>query len=222
MVDAVLDRIPEFDERSRSFNIRPLLPTIFKPRGYTWRIPAGRYVLDQGQEGACVGFSFAHDLLARPVVVPDVYELQAKQIYNLAKTLDPWEGENYEGTSVLAGAKALMQLGFLAEYRWAFTLDDLTAAIGYKGPAVLGVWWREGMLNPDADGFIHYTGEIVGGHAIMCNAVNVKKGFFTLTNSWGHWWGHAGACYISAADMALMLADDGEACIPVKRTKGSF
>jgi hypothetical protein len=97
--DRRLDRLVHFDERSRSFPVRALIPTTAKPRSFTWSCG---YLLDQGREGACTGFSVSHEAGSRPVVVQALTDDIARQIYQRAKQLDPWPGEDYEGSSVLA------------------------------------------------------------------------------------------------------------------------
>ena len=211
--DPRLDRIPSFDVRSLDYPIRATFEEK-KERSYTWSCTVH---LDQGQEGACVGFSIGHDIAARPVAVKSMTATTASSIYLAARHVDEWPGEDYSGTSVLAGFKAATALGYFSEYRWAFGLKDLVLAVGYKGPAVLGINWLEGMSNPDANGYIHATGEIRGGHAILCRGVNVKKKRFLLRNSWGRDWGMDGDCYLSFDDMEKLLHASGEACIPVKR-----
>ena len=94
-----------------------------------------------------------------------------------------------------------MSLGHLAEYRWAFSLNDLILAVGYKGPAVLGINWYQNMFDADYNGFIHVGGEIAGGHAILCYRVNIKLKEFSLWNSWGQSWSKNGTCKVSFADM---------------------
>lgn len=232
--DARLDRVVHFDERSRNFPIREALEAK-QPRSYTWGCTAYH---DQGTEGACVGFSWAHELTAAPVIVATT-AATATQIYKRAQFLDPWPGEAYDGTSVLAGAKAVQEMRtasgkpLLPEYRWAFGVDDLVLAIGYKGPAVLGINWWSGMFEPTAAGFVSPTGYIAGGHAILCrgfrfakkdNARSITwdnmdrdKSYFLLHNSWGRDWGMAGTCKITVNDMHKLLEDDGEACIPTIR-----
>ena len=207
----VLDRLVEFDERSRQYPIRTLVATK-QPRSYTWSCAT---VLNQGDLGACVGFSWAQELAARPKVHPVDYAY-ALALYRKAQTLDQWEGTDYEGSSVIAGAKAVQQTGLLTEYRWAFGLDDLILAVGYAGPVVLGVNWYSGMSNPD-DGYVHLNGRLQGGHAILANGVSLRRSAVRLHNSWGRGWGSNGEAWISFADLNRLLHEDGECCVPVGR-----
>jgi len=155
-------------------------------------------------------------MIARPRIW-NLTEQSATDIYRKARTLDEWPGEDYEGTSVIAGAKACKQLGMIKAYRWAFGLDDLRLALGYKGPAVLGINWYEGMMSPDADGYIKPTGSLLGGHAILAFSVNERLKRISLWNSWGATFGHNGTCHVSFYDMEKLLAEQGEACVPVIR-----
>lgn len=219
MTDRRLDRIPEFDARSRLHPIRTLgaVAAAPAPRSYTWR---GYSVLDQGQDGACVGFGWAHELMARPVVIKGVTADTARAIYHLAQTLDDVPGENYDGTSVLAGAKAVQQKGFLPEYRWGFNLDDLVLTLGYHGPVVLGLNWYTGMLDVDADGRLHVTGQVEGGHCVLADSVRVSARTISGPNSWGYDWGINGRWTMSWDDIGRLLDEDGEQCVPVRRLKG--
>ena len=213
--DRRLDRLPQFDPQNLRFlAVRTIESRA--PRSYTWALD---YWLDQGREGACVGFSFGHDGLARPVMLRNIDENYARALYHRAQQLDIWPGDDYEGTSVLAGAKAAQEKGHFKTYEWAYNVNDLILAVGYKGPAILGVNWREGMFDPGSDGFIHPTGDIAGGHAILCRAVSLKGRYFLLHNSWGKSWGVNGTAKVSFDDMASILADDGEACVPTQRRR---
>lgn len=219
VTDPRLGRIAQFDERSRAFPIR-LLVEAKKPRSYTWRCNTW---LDQGQEGACVGFSWSHELAARPVeqAVDAAY---ARRLYHEAQKIDEWPGGSYpgarpvyEGTSVLAGAKVLSKWGRIPEYRWAFGLQDLILAVGYTGPAVIGVNWYERMFAPGSDGFLRVGGAVAGGHAIAVIGVSVPRRAFRLHNSWGKSWGDQGRAWLSWDDMERLLHEQGDACVPVKR-----
>jgi hypothetical protein len=215
--DIRLGRVPQFDERSRNFPIRALLDAGAKPRSYTWRLDTH---LDQDNTPFCVGFSIAHELAARPVVVTHVDTMLAVGLYKRAQQLDEWPGEDYPGSSVLGGVKAASEGGYYDEYRWAFGIDDLIVAVGHHGPAVLGINWYRSMFGPDHDGTIHVDGSLSGGHAILTNRVDVKHERFFLSNSWGVGWGLNGGCWISFTDLDRLLHEDGEACIPISRERG--
>lgn len=235
MTDKRLNRIPFFDERSREFRAVEGLEE--KPfRSYTWSCGI---VLDQGSEGACVGFAWTHELAARPKVVVKDTDF-ALGIYNRAKQIDYWPGEDYSGTSVLHGVKALQEhvnekgQPLIREYRWAFGIQDVLRVVGYRGPVVLGINWFNNMYRPDSTNFIYASGELAGGHAILANGVKIvkiipdvsahwenidlDKSYVRLHNSWGTDYGINGEAFISVRDLDKLLQDDGEACIPTLRS----
>jgi hypothetical protein len=221
--DRRLARLRQFDERSRQYPIRTRVSGK-KTRNYLWRCTPH---LNQGEEGACVGFSVTHELSSRPC---EISRLNAKfaveQIYWEAQRLDDWNGGSYpgakpkyDGTSVLCGIKAAQKLGYILEYRWAFSLQDLVMAVGHVGPAVLGLNWYEEMFDPKSCGHLHIGGEAAGGHAILCKGVNVDQRYFILHNSWGPRWGSSGDARISWDEMDRLLHEDGEAVIPTVRAR---
>lgn len=213
--DVRLDRLPSFDNRNLDHRIRTVVRGLGKPRSYTWRVGVN---LDQGQEGACVGFGFSHELAARPRVISVTNEF-AQGVYKSAQEVDEWPGNAYSGTSVLAGAKVLTSAGYYSEYRWGYTLDEAVMAVGYKGPVVVGFNWMTGMMTPDADGFIHATGNIEGGHCVLIYKVSVKQRYFGVWNSWGGDWGQGGTCKISFDYFEQLMNASGDVCIPLRTKK---
>lgn len=210
--ERVLDRLPDLDPRNRKYPIMALIEErVVRPRGWSLRTQ-----LDQGREGACVGFAWAHELAAIPRKVA-VTDEDARNIYLRAQQLDVWPGEDYEGTSVLGGAKAVLEAGHMMEYRWAFGLNEMLLALSYEGPVVLGVNWHTDMFDPDADGYIHPTGDVAGGHAIVAIAVHTASKRVVLQNSWGPYWGRSGRCYITWDELGQLLAHQGECCVPAGR-----
>lgn len=198
--------------------------------------------LDQGREGACVGFATAHELLAKPAPVRGVDKAYARRIYLSAQRIDPWPGGAYlgavpfmEGTSILSAAKVCKTLGFYQSYRWGLSLEETARGLAYSGPAVLGTSWYEGMDQPDARGFLRPVGSIRGGHAILMQAIHIvyrnplirgswaavdwQRSFVILHNSWGRTWGIDGRAKLSLADLGRLLDDDGDACFPQRTTK---
>ena len=191
-------------------------------------------VLDQGSEGACVGFAWTGELLAHPEA-PDNQPEQALgnavalDYYKRAKRIDQWPGEEYEGTSVLAGAKIMQEEGFIAGYRWCFGIEDVRDAVITTGPVVIGIPWKRGMYSTANNGLVQVTGTNVGGHAIVITGydpafkVNNKTlEVFRWRNSWGTDYGINGSGYIKYADLESLLAVNGEACVPLVRTKPNF
>jgi hypothetical protein len=159
----VLDWRPRYDEKSRGYPMAAgddQLPAT----GVLWR--PGRTVLDQGREGACVGFAAAAELMADPVPVPRIGNAFALGLYRMAQRRDQWPGENYSGTSVLAGVTELKARGYCTGYRWAFSAEQLVAGIVTDGPAIVGVEWRVGSYVTDSDAVLRPSGRMVGGHAL--------------------------------------------------------
>ncbi len=62
--DERLDRLVQFDERSRKFSMQAVVDKK-KPRSNSWRIKAA-FIIDQFKEGACGGFAVTNELQARP------------------------------------------------------------------------------------------------------------------------------------------------------------
>lgn len=213
-VTRVFDWVSHHDERSRNYPAMALCAGKV-PKSRTWGC---KLYLDQGDKPACTGHAVAHEGAAQPVVIPDITSAVAFELYDRAQELDEWPGKNYPGSSVTAAMKAGTERGWYeGGYRWAFGVDDLAVSVPALGPAVLGIKWTKDMCTPDAKGWIHATGESVGGHAILCVGYNLKKDAFRLHNSWGTSWGYNGDCWISRADLGKLLKDGGEAAIPLKR-----
>lgn len=226
-----LGRKIQFDEKSRDFPIMELVAGTV-PRSYTWSAPVH---LDQGEDPACVGFSWSGELLSRPVVVKGITNATALALYKAAQKLDDQPGEDYEGTTVLAGAKAVKAEGHMAEYRWSFGMLDLILALGHAGPGVLGINWYNDMFTPDSKGFITPTGSLAGGHAILVSGVHIvkasgkklahdittvdlEKSYIRLHNSWGDSWAKGGDAYMTLNNLQKLLDNQGEFCIPVQRS----
>lgn len=214
VTDRRLDRILHFDEESRVFPIMSAIKAR-RERNRAWRCNT---YLDQGSEGACVGFGICHELLSSPAAVQNIDAKYAiEKVYWPAQHIDPFPGGSYpgakpkmDGTSVLAGVKVVHSLGWFDSYRWGFGIYDLIMGVGYNGPAVIGVNWYEGMQDTDENGYIHVSGRQTGGHCILVRGVNVDKKYFILHNSWGLNWGLSGECLISFDDMDKLLQQKGE------------
>jgi len=214
-VPRVLDWCGEFDPRSRAWRAEALLDD----RPIESRMWECKVFLDQGSEGACVGFGWAHELAAEPAMVT-AGEREAFRIYRAAQKIDQWPGENYSGTSVLAGAKIVQDWGLVPEYRWCFDVEEVLRALSHMGPVVLGVNWYRGMFEPDHNGFIHPIGARTGGHCILAMGLHTGLRAVRLHNSWGRAWGDEGRCWIKFEDLERLIEEGAEVCLPVQRGTG--
>lgn len=215
-----LGRKHAFDPRDHAFLRRATLPHA-KPqrRRMYWIMPDN---LDQGQSPQCVAYGWEHYLMASPVK-NRMYKTPA-DLYHEAQLADEWPGEDYDGTSVRAGAKALQAAGYLKSYEWAFDLDTMTRHLLDFGPVVVGTNWYEDMFFPSAysgkDLFLTVTGNFAGGHCWVLDGCNLdgkcycgEPGKYQGFNSWGKDWADSGRFWICPKDVARLIREDGEVCM---------
>lgn len=244
--DPRLDRLPQFDERSRGYRAVELVPSQLAntPISRTWGL---RWLLDQLKEGACTNFALAHDRLCAPRprrLGGDLVEVEdlARRLYHRSKQLDEWPGENYDGTSLLAAAKAWREAGLLGEFRWTFGIDELILTLGHVGPLVLATDWLQGMFDVGPDGLLDVTGAVAGGHCYLAagvilhpeshsswRATGVKgEPLIVGPNSWGPHrsphepatgepWGRNGWWAMRASDLERLLLANGESLLALDK-----
>jgi hypothetical protein len=236
----VLDWEPRFDPRSLNYRVAAVAGTSLPTAGRLWR--TGR-VLDQGAEGACVGFACAAEAAATPVPVPgadtDEYALAW---FRRAQDLDEWPGRSYVGTSVLAGCLVGRERGVWSGFRWAKTAEEFLAGIASPlgGPGIAGINWREDSYDTDPLGVIRATGRSVGGHALLIPgfvpakpsqymtrklaSLDLLRGFMSAgepcaigLNSWGESYGKRGLFLIPLTVMRKWVEERAELAIPEGR-----
>lgn len=216
MTEISFGRLENPDSRDELYPVSAILqetPDI--PEKYWW---ANGWWGNQGSTSQCVVYSWMHWLEDGPVI-QDAILGRPQPMYNTTKFYkecqrrDPWPGEDYDGTSVRAGAKILKHLGIISEYRWARTINDVVNTVLTLGPMVVGTKWYSGMSRPNSKGIMTPTGKQNGGHAYLINGVDKVNRFFRVKNSWGQNWGKKGYAFISFDDFETLLKDGGEACI---------
>lgn len=209
-----LGRVPSpFDRRDALHTMKMRSPvSIPTPRYRYWT--AGP-VLDQGDTPHCVGHAWYGWELASPVRLSagQFNAARGHDIYNECKKIDGYSGD---GTYIRSGAEVERAQFRLAEYLWAFTLDDLKAWLLLRGPVVIGIPWLERMFYPDAKSVIKPDGAEVGGHAVMLRGYGRARDQFRIVNSWGNWWGENGQAWIGANDLWSLIERGGEACTSVE------
>jgi len=212
-----LGRVYKPDKRDGKFQMLSVLPKQTPGITYKYWWSSGWWG-DQGHTPHCVAFSWAHWLSAGPITqkksrIGGKSPFDTNQLYNDAQKLDIWPGENYDGTSVRAGAKVLQKAGYIKNYLWSWDLETTIHALLTSGPVVVGTWWYYDMFFPSKSGRISASGSKMGGHAYLLDGVNVKKKLFRIKNSWGRNWGKNGFAYISFDDMEKLIIDQGEVCL---------
>lgn len=214
------------DPRSLDYALRDRLVRQVAVQDTHW--PHGP-ILDQGPDGACVGFAVADAANALQLMPDTGLRLSklgtldaedATDLYRMAQDLDEVSGRDYVGTSVLAGMKAGVAAGLWEGYGWAFGTRDIAQAILQGlGPVVIGVPWLSGMT-AGADGVVRLTGAAGLGHCLIATNLRLSLAgrpgpWFQLQQSWGVDEGVGGMVYLHHRDLALLLAGQGEAAVPL-------
>jgi len=212
-----LGRVIEPDVRDGDYPFGLVIPQAFpKIKRRQWR----RNVwLDQGRTSECVGYGSRLLLCMTPVPVPLDVGPSAQDIYMLATEMDDDPNNTHDpnsGTSVRAGMRALQQFGRVGSYVWASSSDEVANWILRHGPVGLGIQWHAGMDRLDADGYVHPTGPIRGGHFLIAYGTDTVTRTHRLANSWRDW-GLGGDCLLTYDDLDWLLEHDGEAVSATER-----
>ena len=218
-----LGRVYVPDERDKQFQLRSALPIEAPNINYKYWWSSGWWG-NQGRTSQCVAYSWAHWLAEGPLTQGAKRKgtkssIDTTYLYNEAQKNDDWEGEEYNGTSVRAGAKILKREGYISSYNWAWDIDTIKTALLTAGPLVVGTVWTHDMFFPNEKGIITATGENLGGHAYLLDGINIKKKLIRIKNSWDREWGKKGFAYISFDDMTKLISQYGEACLAVEIEK---
>lgn len=218
MLNKGLGRLHIPDERDYGYLMESALPLQEPERTWRYWWTSGAWKGDQGSFPHCVGYSWTHLLAVGPIVQRGAPPFDPVWIYKEAQKVDQWEGENYDGTSVRAGAKVLQAAGLLESYLWAFDVPTFVKGLFQKGPIVLGTTWYDGMSYPEKKtNIIRTTGARRGGHAYLAVGGSTKTGMVRIMNSWGLDYGQNGFAWLPMEELEKLLKDHGEACMPVER-----
>jgi hypothetical protein len=229
MTTRILDYVPRLDERNRAHRVTAAPVDLLQTSRY-WT--AGT-VLDQGQEGSCVGHGVVGEYLASPVrgtpwkyvnsSVPlsEAGHRLAVKVYNRAKEVDEWEGVAYDGTSVRAGMLAGRELGWYDGFKWAFNMGELRTALE-AGPVVVGIQIFERMFHVEPNGDWIPDGPEMGGHCVVITGYSTnyynRGPRYIGNNSWGLKWGKVGRFAIAPTNLdRVLFKAGGEAAVAVGR-----
>lgn len=224
--------LPDIRDRMYEPALLPLKPAIVPELSDSGEIAQ---ILDQGQEGACVGFSIAAAInrlrLNREPKAPLVSE---RMLYTMAQKFDEWPGEDYSGSSIRGGIRGFWHNGVCLADSWPYDSSDpqgdLTADRSWQARDIaLGAYYRlrrqltdyhaalneTGVICASAhvhqgwmrakEGRIERNGDRIGGHAFAIVGYDAEG--FWVQNSWGPGWGLNGFAHWSYADWAVNVMD---------------
>jgi hypothetical protein len=244
--DPRLDRVPFLDPASRSYPVRELLGQHPRTLAQKRRHIVPGATLDQGQQGACSGFSITHGQESTPFRVKGLSSSTAREWYFDNQRNDDWPGgeypgasPTYSGSSVIASMKTLQQLKLITSYRWigagsGTLMDDLRDTLKYVGPVHFGTNWYNSMFDAQPSGLlvVDKSSGVAGGHAYCVHDWVLKKlsgtpkrrEYVVVQNSWGTGWGgkykgQGGFAYVPVEDAESLLTEEGgEGAVPIKDT----
>lgn len=183
-------------------------------------------ILDQGELGCCtcaalVGALGTETLARSPSDTASLNIDLAHDLYSIATRLDDrgpngipghWPPTD-TGSSGLAAAKAAKQQGLISTYQWVFTADSLLRALAH-GPVIMGMPWYECMMQPDPDGRLWPTGDLVGGHEILVRGISGSD--LIIDNSWGPGWGDNGSALLPWSVFLELRDQQLDITVPIK------
>jgi len=199
----------------------PAPPTPAPPAGQDNKWVNKQPVLDQGQQGTCVGHGWAQWGNTEPIDDAWTHE-DALDIYFAATQYDgsPDDprapGGGQQGASVRGGAKAMQAKGTLNNYAFTTKVDTLRKWVQTMGPATMGTNWLQQMFYPDAKGVVSCTGQVAGGHCWDIIGDLQSEDHAWCINSWGAQWALKGYFLIKWEDVDMLLQQQGEACTAVE------
>jgi hypothetical protein len=208
-----LGRHLNHDDRSRAYALAPMGAPIVSVR-HNHIGP----VLNQGNLSSCTGNAMTQCLMTLPLWRNGwaFTENDAVSLYSLATQIDPFAGSyppSDTGSDGLSVCKAAQQRGFISSYAHAFGLQASLESLTQQ-PDITGTPWLQSMYYPDADGRVHPTGGVVGGHEYLRIGVDAESHHVWFLNSWGDGWGQGGLFYMTWDDYGSLLAQGGDVTVP--------
>ena len=163
-------------------------------------------ILDQGSNGTCV----AAGILGAVNTAAGGPKFTNADVVPFFLTIPNAGPLPDGGAQVRDGLQKAKDNGWLAAYSALNTEAAITSWLENHGPVVYGTDWYEGMFIPDADGTVHATGTVQGGHCYYGNG-DATTGCLDDVNSWGSSWGVQGHFKETKPEFQRLLDSGGEA-----------
>lgn len=221
--DPRLGRHKAHDSRSLRYRAPAKAPRSLKSVRHQIKIP----ILDQGQVGACTGFTGCAAIATQhywaasePILTKTEPSAFAFRLYSEATKIDPWPGTwepDDTGSNGLSIAKVLRTMGLVSGYQHATSLEAALTALADR-PVMIGSGWRTQMFDPDSKGRVNIGGNVEGGHEYLLDELDVSNQRVWIRNSWSEYWGIKGRAWLTWEDLRTLLMDDGDCVVLVPAT----
>ena len=180
-----------------------------------------RYILNQDDTAACVGFAWTHLRIGPPYQDLKLTNADGLALYCKARAIRGDAAcDKYAGTDTRAGAQAAQAKGYISTYAFTYNVRTVERHVKMWNGVIVGIPWYSDMFTPDSRGFIKPGGDLVGGHEVyVCGAdstLDPLHTVFQIANSWGDTWGQRGFCYIMSHDLQYLINRGGEAATVVE------
>lgn len=146
------------------------------------------YFYNQGNQGACVGYS-----VSRMATWLNRKRYDARWLYAEAQKVDDWPGEDYSGTSVRAGLDVLKKLG------------HRTVRAGVSGPPTAAEGISAYRWSRSADEVIK----------LLDHSYGTKAGAIPWNNSWGR--SYPRVVWLPGEVAQRLIDEDGEIAVSTDR-----
>jgi len=206
-MNLALGRVPSLPD-SRDYRLGDYLPRDvlrWPRRSRLWEFH--EHTLDQGQTSHCTGFAACHWRISAPVKERLPNQIGHDTYYAIKRMEGNPDGEG--GATMRGLARALVAGGFADTYAFANSVAEVKDYVLNHGPILAGTMWTDDMFEPDANGILHPTGGLAGGHAWLVRGY-VRGGYFYGMSSWGEGWGRRGNFYIHERDLEYLMRMYGE------------
>lgn len=127
------------------------------------------------------------------------------------KAIDRAEGRVYDaGATSLAAAKAMRARGWISEYRWLYTVDEMIDVVHNLQPVCAGTVWPNDWFTPNAEWIVRRRNPADTrlpelGHYYDVSEWDPRRALFGI----GQTWGDARRWYIPADEMRWALEQAG-------------